>query len=153
MEKNLKTLIVLIVVSTISVFFIHRVIISDQENEYSDDKRYVDMPLEYDNSPYPIQNLDRETLLKFLNERIVYFEAVEDIKEKIYINEMILRVEITKDKPDKKIIAKLTKERSDLYRNLNKITYTHKVKLKEILNVGSNGFIGRGLIYRTIFWH
>jgi len=151
MGKNLKILIVLIIVSTISVFIVHEALFSDQKIKYNDNKRYVVLPTECDNSLYPIQNLDRETLLKLLTERIVHFEVVEDIKKKNYINEIALRAEITKDKPDKKIIAELNKKQSVLNSDMNKINLAHKNKLNKILNVDSKGFIGRGPILPSRF--
>ena len=63
----------------------HKAVFSDQKIRYSENKRDVVLPTECDNSLYPIQNLNRETLLKLLTERIVYFEAVKGIKKKVVL--------------------------------------------------------------------
>ena len=63
MKKVPKTLIVLTVISATSFFIMHNAVISKQKIKCSDNKRYVVFPPESENSHYPIQNLDRKTLL------------------------------------------------------------------------------------------
>jgi len=143
MKKNIK-LIVLIAVLTTYFFILHKAVNSDQDISYSGYEREVVLPLGNETSYYPIQNLDRETQLRFLDERITHFIIDKEINKKIYNIEMELRTKIAEDRPDKKIITKLNGELSDLNSTLDQINFAHKVKLKRILHIDSKGFIGRG---------
>lgn len=144
MKKNLK-LIVLIAVLTTSFFLVHKTVNSDQYINHSSDESGIVLSLGNETSYYPIHR-DRETQLRFLDEQIENFKILQDINKKIYDIEMELRTEIAKDSSNKKIIAKLAAELSDLNSNLVKIHSANKMKLKEILYVDSKGFIGRGPI-------
>lgn len=143
MKKIIK-LIVLIAVLTTSFFIMHKAVNSDQDISYSGNEREIVLPQGNETSYYPIQNLDRETQLRFLDETIKHFKIVKEINKEIYDIEMELRTKIAEDSPDKKIIAKFTGELSDLNSNLDKIHSAHKMKLKGILHIDSKGFIGRG---------
>ena len=140
MKKILKKLIALIIISNLSFFIFQKAVVLDQKIKYSED--YLQ----------PIQKMERETQLKYLNERITHLQLVKEIKKKIYIDEISLIAESTKNEPGKQIIAELNKELSILNSNLNTINFAYKKKLNEILMVGSKGSIGMGLIYRTRQW-
>ena len=93
---------------------------------------------------YMMDDLSKEQIRKLDKERNGFYEATEDLRQKIYGKELELRTELSRANLDAKKTASIQKEISKLEARLNQKQIDHMIAVKKINPNAGRGFMERG---------
>jgi Spy/CpxP family protein refolding chaperone len=85
-------------------------------------------------------NLSDEEIAELDQQRSKFFKSTENIRQKLYENELALRSELAKENPDTSKASKLQSEISRLQSDLDQKRLDHEIKTrKSVPNYGRSG--------------